>query len=149
MHVLKLNLFLLMMSVLCSSCSGNNSLSVGFRNMGKEDIFAFDSKIGKYNVGSGLLVTMATSSTHLYFKESFEFPDTVIVKWRKSDETIVTKTVSVKDQIPNEFRTNRDEIIFNIFPDDTVRLSFVIQTGEYDSKEIDSQGNELDYGKKK
>jgi hypothetical protein len=138
-----------MMSVIFSSCSGDNSLNVGFRNMGKENIFAFDSKIGKYNVGAGLLVHRATSSSHLFFKRSFEYPDTVIVKWRKSDENIIEKAVPLKGQIPKEFRTGKDEIIFNIFPDDTVKLSFVIQTGEYTWKEIDSEGKLVNYGNKK
>jgi hypothetical protein len=117
--------------------------------MGNENIFAFDSNIGKYSVGAGLLVHKATSSSHLYFKGSFEFPEDVTVKWRKSDESIVEKTVPVKSHIPKEFRTDRDEIIFNIFPDDTVKLSFVIQTGEYTCKEIDTEGKLVDYGNKK
>lgn len=147
MNVLRSIIYLFMVSVLCCSCSGNNSLSIGFRNMGKEKIFVFDSKIGKHNVGAGQLIYKATSSSHLYFKGSFDFPETVIVKWEKPDKTIVTKTVKVKGKIPKEFKTSRDEMIFNIFTDDTVKLSFEIQTGEYKWKEIDSTGKEVDYGK--
>lgn len=117
--------------------------------MGNENIFAFDSKIEKYSVGAGLLVPSATSSSHLFFKGSFKYPENVSVKWRKSDERVIEKIVPVKGKIPDDFRTGRDEIIFNIFPDDIVKLSFVIQTDKYSWKEIDSDGKLVDYGNKK
>ncbi len=139
------NIAFLLISIFCSSCSGDSSLNVGFRNVGQENVFIFDSKLGEYNVGAGLLTHGATSSSHLFFKGNFEFPNTVVVKWRKSDKSIVEVTVPVKGQIPKAFKTGGDELIFNIYPDDTVNLSFVIQTGKYESKEIDSKGNEVNF----
>ena len=148
MYILRLIFTSLIISVFCSSCSNNNSLSVGFKNIGGEDIFVFPSKMGKYTIGAGLLLYDKEKSTHLYFTGKFKWPETVIVKWEKSDKSIVTKTVKVKGKIPKEFKQNRDEIIFNIFPDNTVKLSFEIEVGKYNWKEIDSNGKEVDYGKK-
>ena len=125
----------------CSS--GGKKVSVAFRNIGEKSVFIFPIEMNHQTVGAGTLISNATASSTIYLETDFEFPEDVTVKWRKSDDSVVTKTVPLKGKFPKEYKQNRDELIFNIFADDTVQLSFKIETGKYKWKEIDSEGNEI------
>lgn len=124
-----------------TGCSEKSSrFSVGFRNMCKDNISIIDQRIGSQGVVAGTLVYKKVKSSTILI-EGFNFPETVLVKWEKGDKRIIEKTVILKNKIPKEFQQDKDEILFNIFDNDTVELSFKIKSTEGQIKEINSDGN--------
>lgn len=115
-----------------------NNYSVGFRNISEHTIFVKSGIIGNYAPPVGILPPTKGGDTGSLCHSGT--PGIVKIKWKKEDKSIVERDVKVN--LPTWF-WNGDEIIFNINDKDEVILSFRVKASKF--KEIDSDGNEVDY----
>jgi len=85
----KIFVYIILIGILPSSiltgCSGKDGrFSVGFRNMGKDNICVINQQIGNQSVVAGILLYKKVKSSTIFI-EGFDFPETVSVKWEKAD----------------------------------------------------------------
>ena len=126
--------------VLFSSCYFFTvyTYDVDFRNIGTRNLIVTSGVIGNYTPPVGVLNPGFTrsSSSHI------GIPEFVTVKMKSENGKIVERNVKVKENLPSRFGNN-DTIVFNITDNDEVILSFK----RWGDKEIDSNGNEVNYKK--
>jgi hypothetical protein len=117
-----------------------NSYHASYRNIGKHDIYVYDTFLGKSPFGCGILIAGSMADSFPYC----DIPESVKIKWKKENGETVEREVRVKENLPKGF-WNGSTMVFNINDKDEVILSFEVRSSKF--QEIDSKGNEVDFNK--
>lgn len=120
--------------ILVTSCGNSLNYDLVIRSNVNVEI---DHACLEINGQRGVWGVLAPKSSASRANISFPIPEQVKITWKNTatDEDHQFQ-MDVLSKVPEEFDPYRDDIIFTIQPDNTVTLSFKIQTGQYTSKEI-------------